>query len=235
MKPVLFVLAVSASLLAGCGVASNLKPLGENQENIGPKPGDKFVAVKDQTVAIVSNEGIKIFYTLMGSVDRIEVYGIADAWKGDRQTHEILAEADAKERLVKYLYDQRVNSSRSVEITAKSLDKARDDALSRIKNGFEPYEIVAFNEETVEQEVISEETMGTRDPPSDNASRRIAQRVEETKIAVLTQITSGGTLRGMRKIRSEVRNDGRTYVAVYQWSEKDQGTANEIRRRMLAK
>ena len=234
MKTKLVALAVSAALLSGCSTGS-LNPFGGNKDFTVSQPGENTTAVKDQTVAVVNDEGIKIFYTLLGNLDRIEVYGMADAWKGDGQTLEILAEADAKERLVKYLYDQRVNSSRSVEVIAKTLDKARDDALNRIENGMAPQDIVTFDEETVEQEVINEETMGTRRPQNDNTSRRIAQRVEETKVTALTKITSGGTLRGMRKIRSEVRNDGRTYVAVYQWSEKDQNTANEIRRKMFAK
>ena len=232
MKTKLVALAVSAALLGGCSTGS-LNPFGGNKDFTVSQPGENTTAVKDQTVAMVNDEGIKIYYTLLGNLDRIEVFGMADAWKGDGQTLEILAEADAKERLVKYLYDNRVNSTRSVEVIARTLDKARDDALNRIENGMAPQDLVTFDEETVEAEIEGENRATA--PRNDNTSRRIAQRVEETKVTALTKITAGGTLRGMRKIRSEVRNDGRTYVAVYQWSEKDQGTANEIRRKMFAK
>ena len=227
MKTKLVALAVSSVLLTGCGM-SNLNPFGEDRDYTVSQPGDNTTAVKDQTVAVVNDEGIKIFYTLMGNLDRIEVYGMADAWKGDGQTLEILAEADAKERLVKYLYDNQVNSTRSVEVIAKTLDKARDDALNRVENGLAPQSVVTFDEEATEAEVVAQ-------PSNDNTSRRVAERIEETKVTALTKITAGGALRGMRKISSETRNNGRTYVAVYQWSEKDQGVANEIRRKMFAK
>ena len=227
MKTKLVALAVSSVLLTGCGM-SNLNPFGEDRDYTVSQPGDNTTAVKDQTVAVVNDEGIKIFYTLMGNLDRIEVYGMADAWKGDGQTLEILAEADAKERLVKYLYDNQVNSTRSVEVIAKTLDKARDDALNRVENGLAPQSVVTFDEEATEAEVVAQ-------PSDDNTSRRVAERIEETKVTALTKITAGGALRGMRKISSETRNNGRTYVAVYQWSEKDQGVANEIRRKMFAK
>ena len=227
MKTKLVALAVSSVLLTGCGM-SNLNPFGEDRDYTVSQPGDNTTAVKDQTVAVVNNEGIKIYYTLMGNLDRIEVYGMADAWKGDGQTLEILAEADAKERLVKYLYDNQVNSTRSVEVIAKTLDKARDDALNRVENGLAPQSVVTFDEEATEAEVVAQ-------PSNDNTSRRVAERIEETKVTALTKITAGGALRGMRKISSETRNNGRTYVAVYQWSEKDQDVANEIRRKMFSK
>lgn len=232
MKTKLVALAVSAALLGGCSTG-NLNPFSKDKEFTVSQPGSNTTAVKDQTVAVVNDEGIKIYYTLMGNLDRIEVVGMADAWKGDGQTLEILAEADAKERLVKYLYDNQVNSNRSIEVTAKTLDKARDDALNRIENGLAPQDIVTFDEETVEAEVEGDNRATA--PTNDNTSRRVAQRVEETKVSALTQITAGGALRGMRKIRSDVRNSGRTYVAVYQWSEKDQDIANKIRRKMFAK
>jgi hypothetical protein len=228
MNTKILALAVSAALLGGCSSVGSLNPFGKDKDFTVSQPGRNTTAVKDQTVAVVNDEGIKIYYTLLGKLDRIEVYGMADAWKGDGQTLEILAEADAKERLVKYLYDQRVDSDRSVEVIARTLDKARDDALNRMENGLSPPSIVEFDEESVEAEVNAQ-------PNSDNTSRRVAERIEETKITALTKITAGGTLRGMRKIRNKTRNNGRTYVAVYQWSEKDQDTANEIRRKMFSK
>lgn len=226
----LLAVAVAASFLGGCSSVGNLNPFGGDRDYTVSQPADNTTAVKDQTVSVVNDEGIKIYYTLLGDLDRIEVYGMADAWKGDGQTLEILAEADAKERLVKYLYDNKVNSSRSVEVIARTLDKARDDALNRVENGLSPQSVVEFNEEAVEQEVATQPA-----PKTDNTSRRVAERIEETKVNALTKVTAGGSLRGMRKIRSEVRNNGKTYIAVYQWSEKDQDTANQIRKKMFSK
>ena len=50
-------------------------------------------AIKDQKLSTYfTDEGIKITYSLFGKLEKIEVYGQADAWKGNL---EALAEADA--------------------------------------------------------------------------------------------------------------------------------------------
>ena len=51
----------------------------------------------------------------------------------------------------------------------------------------------------------------------------------------VTNLTSKGRLTGVRKIRDFRRNDGKTYVAVYVWSDKDQATSEYIRNRMQGK
>lgn len=216
-----------AALLGGCASIDNLNPFTESADYTVSQPGDNTVAVKDQKVGLVNDEGIKIYYTLLGDLDRIEVYGVAPAWKGNV---EIVAELDAKERLIKYLYDEKVNTSRSVEVLTRTIDKARDNALNKMQNGLPQDQVVEFAEEKVEAEVVEQPNK-----TSNNTSRRVAERIESTKISALTKITSGGTLRAMRKVSSEVRDDGRTYVAVYRWSEKDQDTANSIRTKMFAK
>jgi len=227
----LLAIAVSAALLGGCSTAS-LNPFSDDKNFTVSQPGDNTTAVKDTTVAVTNDEGIKIYYTLLGDLDRIEVYGVAETWKGNV---EIRAEADAKERLVKYLYEEKVDTQRSIEVTTKTLDKARDDALNRIENGMGAPSLVEFDAEIIEAEVAQEQAQNGPRTTDDNTSRRVAERVEQTKVSALTKITSGGTLRGMRKINGEFRQDGKVYVAVYRWSEKDQNTANEIRGKMFAK
>ena len=226
MKKLLAV-AVATTILSGCSSIDKINPFASNEGDYSvTQPDGNTTAVKDQTVGLVNNEGIKIYYTLMGNLDRIEVYGVAPAWKGNV---EIVAELDAKERLVKYLYEEKVNTNRAVEVLARTVDKARDNALNRVNNGLEPNATVEFKEEQIEGEVADQSNK-----TSNNTSRRVAERIEQTKISALTKITSSGTLRAMRKIGSEVRDDGKTYVAVYRWSEKDQATANEIRDKMFA-
>jgi hypothetical protein len=222
----LVALAVATAFISGCST-SGLNPFNKGESRtVVSQPSENTTAVKDQTVGLVNEEGVKIYYTMLGDLDRIEVYGVAPAWKGNV---EIVAEADAKERLVKFLYDSQVDTRRNVEIITRTLDKARDNSLNMMEG----------NEQLFQQETIAEEVDRQMDTaktnPEDNTSRRIAQRVEQTKITALTKITSGGALRGVRKIGSEIRNDGKTYVAIYQWSEKDQKTAVEIRNKMFGK
>ena len=222
----LLALAVATTLIGGC---SSINPFSDKDKNFTvSQSSDNMTPVKEQTVGLVNDEGIKIYYSWAGNLERIEVYGMAPAWKGNV---EVVAEADAKERLVKYLYDESVTTDRSVEVITKTLDKARDNALNQIENGLAPSAVVEFDQEEVEADVDNNASTES----NNNTSRRVAERIEQTKINTLTRITSGGNLRGMRKVGSQVRDNGRVYVAVYQWSEKDQNTANTIRNKMFAK
>ena len=66
----------------------------------------------------------------------------------------------------------------------------------------------------------------------DSSAIRNAKAINETIVTTVTNITSKGRLTGVRKIRDFQRNDGKVYVAVYVWSDKDQATSEYIRNRM---
>lgn len=185
-------------------------------------PSDSQTAVKDTTISTdFRDQGIKIYYNLFGSLDRIEVYGQAPAWKGNV---EIVAEADAMDKLVKFIHGQTVSTERRVQIMARSLDRARDNTANQFRSA----------DGTVNFDSADLEKMPALDNEGErsNISRRVADRVENTLVRTVNTITSKGRLTGVRKVRDEVINDGRTYVAVYQWSEKDQATSEFIRGRM---
>ena len=217
MTKTIVALAVIDSL--GLSACSSTKPTaGLNQ------PSDSQVAVKDTTIATdFKDEGIKIFYSLTGNLERIEVYGMAPAWKGNQ---DILAEADAMDKLVKFVHGKTVTSDRRVKIMSRTLDRARDNTLNRFKNSDG---LVSFTAADVETEIPSTTSESSS---RDNTSRRVADRVENTLVTTVNSITAQGRLTGVRKIGDRVVGDGKIYVAVYQWSEKDQGTSEFIRNRM---
>lgn len=230
----LLAIAVSAAVLSGCST-TNLNPFAKDDSKYTVQQADgNSTAVKDQTVNLNEGPGIEISYTLLGDLKKIEITGTVDSWKcaNSNNTCEILAEADAKERLVKYLYQERVTSNRSVEVIAKTLDQARDDAMNKIANDEQAQTITDFDRGTVEQEVAQDQASGIQ--PS-NTARRVAETIEETKVTALTRITSQGTLRGLRKVRSGLINNSKTYVAVWEWSEDNQDTAKQIRNKMFGK
>lgn len=206
-------LALSVVALLGLTACSSTKNVGMNP------PSETTTAVKDTTISTdFKDQGIKIHYTLLGNLDRIEVYGVAPAWKGNV---DVIAEADAKEKLVKFLYGESVSSERRTRIIARSLDRAQDNTTNRFKTADGTANFDAADLDKID---------GTES--KDNSSRRTASRLENTLVTTLTTITSSGRLTGVRKIRDGRMQDGRFYVAVYQWSEKDQGTAEYIRGRM---
>jgi hypothetical protein len=213
MKKTALAMSMAAMLtVTGCG------SFGSKQQALTPST-DSQTAVKEGTISTeFKDEGIKLFYTFTGNLDRIEVYGLAPAWKGNV---DVLAEADAMDKLVKFVHGQTVSTDRRVKIMAKSLDKARDNTLNRFKS----------NDDNLNFDSKELENSGSENT-SNNTSRRIADRVENTLVSTVTNITAKGRLTGVRKVRDSVVQDGKMYVAVYQWSEKDQATSEFIRGRM---
>jgi hypothetical protein len=211
--------ALAVTLVAALGLAacSSNKTVG-----LAP-PSDSQTAVKDTTISTeFRDQGIRIYYTLLGNLDRIEVYGQAPAWKGNV---EIVAEADAMDKLVKFIHGQTVSTERRVQIMARSMDRARDNTMNQFRSADGT---INFDSADLDKPLPALDNEGERS----NTSRRVADRVENTLVRTVNTITSKGRLTGVRKIRDEVINDGRNYVAVYQWSEKDQATSEFIRGRM---
>ena len=215
MKKTALAMSMAAMItVTGCGSLG----FGNKQQALSPS-SDSQTAVKDGTISTeFKDEGIKLFYTFTGNLDRIEVYGLAPAWKGNV---DVLAEADAMDKLVKFVHGQTVSTDRRVKIMAKSLDKARDNTLNRFKS----------NDDNLNFDSKELENSGSENT-SNNTSRRIADRVENTLVTTVTNITAKGRLTGVRKVRDSVVQDGKMYVAVYQWSEKDQATSEFVRGRM---
>lgn len=206
-------LALSVVALLGLTACSSTKNVG-----MAP-PSETTTAVKDTKISTdFKDQGIKIYYTLLGDLDRVEVYGVAPAWKGNVG---IIAEMDAKEKLIKFIHGESVSSERRKRIIARSLDRAQDNTSNRFKTADGSANFDAADLEKMDGSEAR-----------DNNSTRTASRVENTLVTTLTTITASGRLTGVRKIRDGNMQDGRFYVAVYQWSEKDQGVADMMRNRM---
>jgi hypothetical protein len=172
-------------------------------------------SLEEKTLATTfTDEGIKITYSLLGKLEAIEVYGQAEAWRGNV---EAFAEADAMAKLTKFAYGSNVDTQRRVNIIGKSISTAQDIVNSDKANS----KPLSFTDK--ELETKSNETVN---------ALRDAKAVNEATVSTITTITSKGRLLGVRKIRDYQRDDGKTYVAVYQWSEKDNAAADNVRKRM---
>ena len=215
-KTIIAVALVAALGLAGC--SSTPKPTAA-------VPEDTRTAVKDTTISTdFRDQGIKVHYSITGKLEKIEVIGTAPVWKGN---HTILAELDAKEKLVKFVHGEDVSSERRVRIIARSLDRAQDSTLNQIENNLSE---INFNADELDQE----ESRGNTITPGgdDNASRRTAKRVDRTLVDAVTLVTSSGRLRGVIKIGDAVSRDGKFYTAKYEWSERTNNASEFMRSRM---
>ena len=227
MKRIVMILGILA-LASGCSTFDKKTP------GLTPAVGTE-TPVKDVKISTdFTDQGVKVFYNMSGMVEKVEVTGTALAWRGNV---EIVAEADAMDKLVKFVHGQSVNSERRNKIITRTLDRARDNTL----NKFRTIDGTAnFDAKEVSKELDRDDAQGvpkvTGDDSStnerNNTSRRIADRVEQGLVEATTTITAQGRLTGVRKIRDRVIQDGRVYVAVYQWSVQDQDTSEYIRNRM---
>ena len=184
-------------------------------------------ALKDQKLSTdFTDEGIKITYTLTGKLESIEVFGQAEAWRGNV---EALAEADAMAKLTKFIYGSTASTQRHVKIIGLSMDAAQDNDLGKFtsKDGS-----INITDKEIEQLAINK-----KDKSSNNASSNLrnAQTVNSTLVTTITNLTAQGRLVGVRKVRDFQRSDGKVYVAVYVWSEKDQAASEFIKKRMQTK
>ncbi len=184
-------------------------------------------AVKEQRLSTdFTDEGIKITYTFTGKLESIEVYGQAEAWRGNV---EAIAEADAMAKLTKFVNGQNVSTERRIKIIGKSIEDARDNKLDKFKS---QDGTINVSDKQIEYEPMIERSQQSS---QDNSTLRNAKVINETIVTTVTNITSKGRLTGVRKIRDFQRNDGKVYVAVYVWSDKDQATSDYIRNRMQGK
>lgn len=223
MNKKILALAVIASLgLSAC--SSNKPPAG----NAGPgQPSNAQVPVKDTLITTeFRDEGIKLHFTMLGELERIEVFGVAPAWKGNA---DVIAELDAMDKLVKFVHGQTVNTERRTKIVARAIDRARDNTVNRFRTNDQALNFTATE---LENDTAPLPNLASDEQSQANTGRKIADRVENTLTETVTSITAGGRLTGVRKIRDRVLDNGRTYVAVFQWSEKDQTASEFLRNRM---
>ena len=215
----LLVLA-SVLFMTGC---SSLNPFGNRDSRPGiTAAAGTDVAFKDQTISTeFQDQGIQVEYTLTGDVTRIVVFGYAEAWKGNVDIH---SEMDAMDKLVKYIYGRDVNNERKVTIYAKTLDDARDNTLNRVKN---VDGTMTFQARDVEAEAARDPTSAQSE--RNNTSRRVAERLERQITETMQTITSRGRLTGVRKTGDRTIQNGRMYVARFEWSPRDQENSQRLR------
>ncbi len=183
--------------------------------------------LKDQAIATdFTDEGIKITYTFTGKLASIEVYGQAESWRGNV---EVIAEADAMAKLTKFVNGKNVSTERRVKVIGRSIEEAQDNKLDKYKS---QDGTINVTDKQIDYEPYVEKNQQSS---QDSSAIRNAKAINETIVTTVTNITSKGRLTGVRKIRDFQRNDGKVYVAVYLWSDKDQATSEYIRNRMQGK
>jgi hypothetical protein len=162
-----------------------------------------------------TDEGIKVTYSLLGTLEAVEVFGQADIWRGN---FEALAEADAYAKLTKFTYGTQVETERRVTLIGKSISNAQQ----KMTDDRRAIPALEYSDKELESDPVK-----AAQGPSSTAMRD-ARSVNEATVTTLTSITAKGRLLGVRKVRDAQQDGGKIYVAVYRWSVKDADAANVL-------
>lgn len=215
MKKLSVALAV-ALVMGGCSSIP-----GSHNSGITP-PADATAPIKETKISTTfTDEGVKIVYTTLGKLERIEVTGQAPAWK---RNVNVIAEGDAMDKLVKFIHGKNVSSDRRVKIMSKAIDNASDITVNKFKSNDGMFDVT---DKEIEADINN--NRNNEGSQKDNTAKRNARIVDQTMVEAVTEITSKGFLYGVRKVGETIKDDGKTYVAVYQWSEQDANTASQAR------
>lgn len=214
----LVAVAGAVALITGCSgprYHSNSNPSGM------VAPGNQTAISEQRATEDFKREGIKIEYTWggMGSkIKALEVTGYAPVWGNSAQAIESsykVAELDAKRKLNDFINRENIQSTTSVTMITRNLEKAQDNKRNRI----------ATNIVTTDSEV-----------GADSANHNVALRQDAINISNTLQqnirASSRGILGGLRMIDNGVLNDGRTVRVVFRWEEGMTDAIIDVRKTM---
>jgi hypothetical protein len=216
LNPVMLAVLVS---LTACSTTKDTT----NRADLAPvKVEASTPAVKETKLSTdFTDEGIKIFYTSSGELEKVEVTGQANAWKSNV---EAIAEADALAKLVKFVYGNDVSTNRKVSILGKAIENAEDSGTNTAASGG------TINSNAKELEMQLDKDKNNKS--SSATSQRTAKVITETLTETVNEMSSKGRLVGVRKVKDSIKDEGKVYQALYIWSAKDMNTANFIRNKM---
>lgn len=183
----------------------------------------EVVPVKEQRLATeFKRQGIKIHYTLMGEVEKIESFGYANVWRGEYET---VAELDAKSKMVKFLRGETVSTDRMHKVISKSIERAQDNTLNKFRSSDGS---ISISDIEIDEEAKKNNTEQSDENSRQNTALRKAAVNNAHQVVTTVQSNSSGKLQAVYKDRGFVQDDGKTYVAVYVWTVKHQNAQRFI-------
>jgi hypothetical protein len=214
MKRSIIGLAITLAL-GGC---SSVNPFTQSKPAPVEPPKEQQSPIKDTRLSIdFADNGLKVYYTVTGKLERIQITGVAEAWKTQ---HAVLAEMDAMGKLVKFVYGKEVSTDSNVRTMARAIERSKDNALNEFKSQNGRLTVIGEDEFSGGRENQEQKS---------NTATRIASILNETLTNTVDSITSRGRLTGVHKIKEFSKSDGKLYVAVYEWSVDNQQAADQIR------
>jgi hypothetical protein len=184
-------------------------------------------AIADQRLASseFKQQGVRLIYSLTGSVEAIEVTGYAAVWGNSmnaaRESYRV-AELEAKKSLSDFINKETITSTTSVRMISNNLEHAQDQNTNRFASN-----------KTAELASSDDQFMG---PPNPLAQENTAVRNNAVRIAsqLRTTITTQnrGIIGGLYLKESGVIDNGRAVKVVMRWDRKHNDSRKQIRNLM---
>ena len=176
--------------------------------------------INDQRLAEseFKSKGIKVYYSLFGSVEAIEATGYAavmgNSASAARESYRV-AELEAKKSLSEFINQETITSSTSVKMISSNLESAQD------KN----------NSGSVKELVATDADGSIRSSTEDSAVRNNALNIA-TKLQTTITTQNRGILGGLYLKESGVIDGGRSVRVVMRWDKNHNDSRKQIRNLM---
>lgn len=222
------VLATSVLTITGCSSTKT----ADVTSGEGVNPGyTATTAIADQRLASseFKKQGIKVYYSLFGNLEAIEVTGYAAVWGGSmnsaRESYRV-AELEAKKSLNDFINKESIASNVSVRMISENLEHAQDQNSNKFSsNKGSSDELVA-----VDDEVASAKATDTNSAEN-QAIRNNALKISSKLQTTITN-TNRGILGGLYLVEGSVIDDGRAVKVVMRWDKKHNEVRKQIRNLM---
>ena len=228
MKKRILIVAMSSLVvtLIGCS-STKLADVGSGQ---GISPGTGAVTpIAEQRLAAseFKRQGIKVYYTLFGDIEAIEVTGYAAVWGGSmnaaRESYRV-AELEAKKSLNDFINKESIVTSTSVRMISENLEHAQDQT----NNSFSSNKPGASDELVAVDEVVASQPADTKE---NSAIRNNALKIA-SKLSTTITVQNRGILGGLYLKEGAVIDGGKAVMVVMRWDKKSNATRPELRKLM---
>lgn len=197
----------------------------------GISPGTSAsTAIADQRLAAseFKRDGVKVYYTLFGDVEAIEVTGYAAVWGGSmnaaRESYRV-AELEAKKSLNDFINKESIQTTTSVRMISENLEHAQDQNTNKFASNKGPGadELVAVDEDVSNKAPeSSQENQAIR-----NNALKIASKLQTT-----ISVQNRGILGGLYLKEGSVIDDGKAVKVVMRWDKKHNAVRLQVRNLM---
>jgi hypothetical protein len=223
--------AITVAVLATLGLSACSSTKTADVRSGAPISAGTQQGIAEQRLeSSFKRQGIKIIYSMNGSLEAIETTGYAPVWGNSQNAAREafrVAELEAKKSLNDFINQETIRSTTSVRMISKNLEKARDNKTNNFATNRGRDSVAAMTEDA---ELVTEPGSG---PGEVNREENTAVRNDALTIAsrVSTTITTQnrGILGGLYLVEGRVINDGKNVQVVYRWDAKHTDVRKQIR------